>query len=124
MPTQGDVRRVALALPGTAEDPNHFRFFVRGKQIAWVYPERIDPRRARVPNPEVLVVWVGSELAKQALLSMDPRVFFTTPHYDGFPAVLVRLPAIDPELLARLLTDAWRLRAPKRTVAEWERGRA
>ena len=45
---------------------------------------------------------------------MDPAVFFTEPHYNGYPAILVRLPAIGTDLLAVLLTDAWRTRAPKR----------
>jgi hypothetical protein len=49
----------------------------------------------------------------QDLLALDPDVFFTEPHYDGYPAVLVRLPRIDPELLTVVLTDAWRSRAAK-----------
>lgn len=67
-----------------------------------------------MPNPEVLAVWVGSEDEKDALIDLDQDVFFTEPHYDGYPAILVRLPRIDLELLRKLLTDAWRLRAPKR----------
>ena len=47
-------------------------------------------------------------------------MFFTTPHYDGYPYVLVRLDAVDRNQLAELLEDAWRIRAPKRVVAEYE----
>jgi hypothetical protein len=117
---QADVRRICLALPEVIEDPNAFRFFVAGKQFAWVYPERVDPKRARVPNPDVLVVWVGTDLEKQSILAMDPRTFFTTSHYDGYPAVLVHLRKVRVGLLTRLLTDAWRYRAPKRLVKAWE----
>ena len=94
----------------------HFR--VAGKQIAWVYPERVDPKRARVANPEVLVVWTGDELEKEALLSVDPSKFFTTDHYHGYPAVLVGLPQLDVDELTSLLTDAWRKRPPKRLVRD------
>lgn len=52
------------------------------------------------------------------MLGMDSRVFFTEPHYDGYPAVLVRLAAIDADLLETLLNDAWRSRAPKRLVTK------
>ena len=117
MSTQDDVRDIALGLPATTEDPNFFRFFVEGKQFAWVYPERVNPKRPRVNNPEVLVVHTGTELEKEALLSLDSETFFTTPHYDGFAAVLVRLPLIDRDRLADLLEAAWRARAPKRLRA-------
>ena len=50
---------------------------------------------------------------KEALLRSDPDVFFTTPHYDGYAYVLVRLDRIGREQLAELVEDAWRLRAPK-----------
>ena len=119
MTTQADVRRIALTLPQVTEDPSSFRFLVAGKQIAWVYPERVDPKKPRVPNPEVLVVWVGNDLEKQALLAMDSRKFFTTAHYDGYPAVLVHLRKVGEGELTRLVTDAWRLRAPKRVVRAW-----
>lgn len=116
MATQDDVRRIALALPATTEDPNSFRFFVDGKQFAWAWNERLDPKRARVPNAEVVAVRVGNEFEKETLLEMDSAVFFTEPHYTGYPAVLVRLPAIGLDLLGVVLSDAWRLRAPKRLL--------
>ena len=118
MPTQDDVRRIALALPATTEDPAGFRFLVDGKAFVWSWQERIDPKRRRVPNPDVVAVRVGNEFEKESLIDMDPAVFFTEPHYDGYPAVLVRLPAIDPDLLQVVVSDAWRCRAPKRLLAD------
>ena len=116
MASPADVRRIVLSLPETTEDPDGGRFFVNGKQIAWPWLERIDPKRARVPNPEVIAVRVANESEKEILIDMDPEVFFTEPHYAGYPAILIRLRAIDPDLLRKVLTDAWRLRAPRRLV--------
>jgi hypothetical protein len=116
MASQADVRRIALSLPGTIEDGG-FRFAVAGKGFAWAWMQRVEPKRPRVPNPDVIAVRVANELEKQALLSLDTDIFFTEPHYDGYPAVLVRLPAIDLELLEQVLTDAWLCRAPKNVAA-------
>jgi hypothetical protein len=115
--TQDDVRRIALALPEATEDLGEFRFLVDGKAFVWLWRERIDPKRARVPNPDVLAVRIAHESEKETLIEMDPAVFFTEPHYDGYAAILVRLPAIDPDLLEVVLTDGWRSRAPKRLLA-------
>ena len=120
MADQADVRRLALALPQVVEDPDHFAFSVLGaakrKGIAWVWMERVDPKKARVPQPEVLAVRVSGEPEKQALLASDREVFFTEPHYNGFPAVLVRLGPVDVDQLAELLKDAWRCQAPRKLV--------
>lgn len=118
MATRADVRRIALSLPEATEDPDGGRFFVDGKQFAWPWLERIDPKRARVPNPDVIAVRVANEFEKETLIDMDPAVFFTEPHYDGYLAILVRLAAIDSDLLWIILTDGWRCRAPRRLVAE------
>ncbi len=118
MATQEDVRQIALALPSTTEDPGAFRFFVDGKAFVWSWLERLDPKRARVPNADVVAVRVGNEFEKETLIEMDPQVFFTERHYDGYPAILVRLPAIDLDLLQVVVTDAWRCRAPKRLLAD------
>ena len=117
MATQRDVRRIALSLPGTSEDPSEFRFLVEGKMFVWLWPERVVPKRARVPNPDVIVARVGDDIDKQVLLAMDGRVFFTEPHYDGYAAVLVRLPVIDVDLLTDVVTEAWRCRASRRLQA-------
>ncbi len=94
----------------------------RGKLrgFAWAWNERIEPKKPRVPNPEVLAMRVASVAEKEELLASDPEKFFTEPHYNGFPAVLVRLPAIDGGELAELITDAWRCQAP----APWPPGSA
>lgn len=86
--------------------------------FAWAWNERIEPKKPRVPNPEVLAVRVASLAEKEELLAADPEKFFTEPHYNGFPAVLVRLPAIDAGELAELITDAWRCQAPRALAAE------
>jgi hypothetical protein len=119
MATRGDVRRIVLSLP-EASEADGFSFAVGGKSFAWPWLERIHPKRARVPNPDVLAVRVANELEKQSLLGLDPDVFFTEPHYDGYPAVLVRLPAIDVSLLEEVLTDAWRTRAPRGLLEDFD----
>ena len=122
MATQEDVRLVALSLPETSESADHFGFGVRSKgkvrQFAWAWNERIELKKPRVPNPEVLAVRVASLAEKAELLAADPQKFFTEPHYNGFPAVLVRLPAIGGGELAELITDAWRCQAPRALAAE------
>ena len=62
----------------------------------------------------MLAVRIAHESEKETLIEMDPAVFFTEPHYDGYPAILVRLKVIAPDVLAVMLTDAWRIKAPKR----------
>lgn len=114
-----DVRRIALSLPGAAEDgTSGSSFLVDGKRFVWPWLERVAPKRARVPNREVIGVRVADESEKQGLLAFDPEIFFTEPHYDGYPAILVRLLAIDLDLLEKVLTDGWRCRAPRRLQAE------
>ena len=107
-----DVRRVALALPHTEEiDSDGFDFRVGGRGFVWSYPERL-PGRPRVIRTDVAVLYVGDEAEKQALLLGEPELFFTAPGYDGLPLVMLRLPAVDVDRLAELITDAWRMRAP------------
>jgi hypothetical protein len=69
---------------------------------------------------ETLVVRVVDLEDKEALLRSDPDVFFTTPHYDGYAYVLVRLARANPAVLAELIEDAWRLSAPKRLIAAYD----
>jgi hypothetical protein len=125
MANQSDVRKIALALPGTTEGTDRFAFSVenKGKQkgFVWVWLERKDPKKARTPCPTVLAVRVRDQAEKAALLAGDPEVFFTEPHYNGFPAVLVRLPKVPRALLRKLIVDAWRCQAPRKLVAEFER---
>jgi hypothetical protein len=117
MADQDDVRRIALSLPQTIEAEDRFAFSVlhNGKQkgILWVWHERVEPKKPRVPRPDVVAIRVANESEKETLLASDPDKFFTEPHYNGFPAVLVRLAAIERDELAELITDAWLCQAPR-----------
>jgi hypothetical protein len=120
MADQNDVRRIALSFPETSEDEGHFAFAVnnRGKRkgFAWVWLERVHPKKARVPNPSVLAIRVKDIQEKEMLLATEPEIFFTEPHYNGFPAVLVRLLAVDTDDLENLLLNAWSCQAPPELV--------
>jgi hypothetical protein len=121
MATQNDVRRIALSLPEVEEATDRFAFCVPNKGklkgFAWVWLERVEPRKARVPQPDVIAVRVATLGEKAALISTEPKKFFTEPHYNGFPAVLVRLNAVSVADLEVLITEAWRCQAPKALVA-------
>jgi hypothetical protein len=110
MISKAEVRRLALALPDVSEDEGHFGFSVpsglKRKGFAWAWRERIDPRKARVPNERVLAIRVANLDAKEILLMSDTDVFFTEPHYDGYSAVLVRLDVVTRAQLRGLLADA------------------
>jgi hypothetical protein len=113
-----DVRRLALALPHVEEiDSDGFDFRVGGKGFVWSYPER-RPGRPRVIRTDIAVLYVGDEAEKQALLLGEPELFFTTPGYDGWPLVMLRLEQVDAERLEELVTDAWRMRAPDTLAAD------
>ena len=116
MATRADVRRIALSMPGAEEGRDHFAFSVqnkgKSKGFAWVWMERIDPKKPRVANPGVLAVRVPNLGQKEMILAADRKKFFTEPHYDGFPAVLVRLDAATVADLKVLIADAWRCMAP------------
>src|SRR5690348_92802 len=116
MATQSDVRKIALALEGTIEREGRFAFAVlngaKYKGYAWVWLERVQPKKPRVPNPGVLAVRVADLDAKEILLMADSRKFFTEPHYDGYAAVLVRLAEIGRAELRELLHAAWLTQAP------------
>ncbi len=71
-------------------------------------------------KPEALVVWVESIEDKEALIASEPDKFFTSPHYDGYAIVLIRLDAVDEEEVAELITESWRLRAPTSLVKKWD----
>ncbi len=104
MATEADVRRIALSLPETTEQPWYGTpgFRVKGKGFL----------RIRSEAEGGLVVFVADLDEKEALLASDPKKFFTTPHYDGYPTVLVHLAAVGVRELRELITDAWLLKAP------------
>jgi hypothetical protein len=114
---------IALYLPKTEEAADRFAFSVlnkgKAKGFAWVWLERIHPKKARVPQPEVLAVRVANLDEKDLLLTVDDGRFFTEPHYNGYPAVLVRLAQVEPDELEALLTNAWRCMAPRDLVREF-----
>ena len=73
---------------------------------------------ARVIRTDIAVLFVGDEAEKQALLLGEPGIFFTTPGYDGWPLVMLRLAEVDVARLTELVTDAWRMRAPGTRASE------
>jgi len=122
--TWDDVRRLALSLPETEErlSHGHAQWRVRDKPFVWERPLRASDLRAlgdTAPQGPILGARVEHLIAKEALLADDPGVYFTTPHFDGYAAVLVRLDAISAEELEELVVEAWLCRAPKRLAAEY-----
>ena len=123
--TQAHVRRIALSLPEAVEAGDRFAFSVPSKGklkgFVWVWMERVVPKKPRVPNPGVIAVRVANLGQKDALLSAEPAKFFTEPHYNGFPAVLVRLNAVSVADLEVLIAEAWRCQAPAALVQRMTR---
>lgn len=105
----GDLKRIGKKLPEVEESTwfNTPSLKVRDKSFC------------RLRENGVLVVMVDQD-EKEVLLQAEPDVFFTTPHYDGYPAMLVRLSAIEPDELQEVLTESWRRKAPKRLLKEFD----
>ncbi|ALG11787.1 MmcQ/YjbR family DNA-binding protein [Kibdelosporangium phytohabitans] len=124
-----DVRRVAMALPAAAESvagDGTVRWQVKDKLFVWERPLRESDLAALgddAPDGPILGARVADVGVKEALIAEDPAVYFTTPHFDGYPAVLVRLPEIAVAELDELITEAWLTRAPKRMTEEYLAGR-
>jgi hypothetical protein len=110
--TEHDVRRIALSLPETVEKPWYGSPGFRVKDKGFL--------RIRSEAEGALVVFVADEGEKAALLASDPDKFFTTPHYDGYPTVLVHLEAVDVDELRELILDSWLAKAPTRVRAAHE----
>ena len=124
MATWEDVRRIALALPETRETISRdlARWEVKDKGFVWERPLRRSDHRAlgdAAPDGPILGARVEHLVAKDALLADDPEVFFTTPHFDGYPAVLVQLERISLADLEEVIVEAWLCRAPKRLVRSY-----
>jgi hypothetical protein len=114
-----DVQRIALALPDTSEVESRGlrQWRVKDKLFVWERPLRradLEALGDGAPDGPILGARVEHLVAKEAVLSDDPSVFFTTPHFDGYPAVLVRLDRIAAGELEEVITEAWLVRAPKR----------
>jgi hypothetical protein len=113
------VRRIALALPEAEERLSRERrqWRVNDKLFVWerpLRPKEIDALGKDAPSGPILGARVEHIVAKEALLADDSGVYFTTPHFDGYPAILVRLDRIATPDLKELITEAWLVRAPKR----------
>jgi hypothetical protein len=119
-----DVRRIALALPETSERLSRdlISWRVRDKGFVWERPLRradVQALDGNLPTGPILGARVEHLGAKQALLTDDSVVFFTTPHFDSYPAILVRLDRIAIDELEELIVEAWLARAPKRLAEEY-----
>jgi len=118
-----DVRRIALALPETSERESrgNAEWRVKDKLFVWERPLRRAELGAlgdQAPEGPILGAMVADIGDKEALLAEDPRVFFTTPHFNNYAAVLVRLDRIRPAQLKPVVVEAWLVRAPSRLANE------
>jgi hypothetical protein len=114
-----DVRRLALALPDTTERVSRelSQWRVKDKLFVWerpLRPKERDELGARAPEGPILGARVEHLVAKEALIAEDPDVYFTTSHFEGYPAILVRLDRIGPSELEEVVVEAWLARAPTR----------
>ena len=124
MASWDDVRRIALALPETSErvSRNLRQWQVKDKGFVWERPLRradLEALGDDAPGGPILGARVEHLVAKEALLADDPAVYFTTPHFDGYPAILVRLDRIGLEDLREVIVEAWLARAPKRLAKSY-----
>jgi hypothetical protein len=125
MATWDDVRRIANSLPEVTEEQSHGQpmWKVHKTGFVWERPLRrsdLDALGDAAPEGPILGARVAEEEMKGVLISSAPDVYFTTPHFDGYPAILVRLAAIGGAELEELIIEAWLCRAPKRLVRHWE----
>lgn len=119
-----DVRRIALALPQADERVSRElrQWRVKDKLFVWERPLRAKEALAlgnAAPAGPILGARVEHLGAKEALLADDPSVFFTTSHFDGYPAVLVLLDRISVADLREVVTEAWLARAPAKLAASF-----
>jgi hypothetical protein len=124
MASWDDVRRIALALPETSErtSRDNAQWRVKDKLFVWERPLRgsdLKALGASAPDGPILGARVEHELAKEALVADDPGVFFTTPHFDGYPAILVQLAKIGMDDLEEVIVEAWLCRAPKKLARDY-----
>ena len=124
MASWDDVERIALALPETTEEPawgnRHWK--VKGKGFVWERPLRKSDLKVLgddAPDGPILGARVEHLVAKEAVLQDPSGVFFTIPHFEGYPAVLVLLDEIDLDGLDEVIVEAWLCRAPKRLADEY-----
>lgn len=122
MATWRDVRRYALALPGASEEKTssgNAAWIVNKKFFTWERPLRhadVSALGKAAPSGPILGVRTHDLEMKEVLLRSNPRIYFTTPHFDGYPAVLIRLAKISTKELKDVIEEAWLARAGKRAV--------
>ena len=123
--TVADVHALAASMPGAHRaEGTTVVYQVRRKSFVFFRtprPDAVDPETGERYD-DVIVFWVGSDADKQALVSDQSTPFFTTPHFDGHPSVLLRgcrVGELDRDELAEIVYDAWLARAPKRLAREW-----
>ncbi|MGC5223515.1 MmcQ/YjbR family DNA-binding protein [Micromonospora sp. DT81.3] len=129
MATLEDVRAIAIALPGVEESVGTQnggpQWRVPSGVFVWERPLRrrdVDDLTAdgrSIPGGEIVAVRTDGLDVQRALAESFPDAFFVVPHFEGYPAVLVRLDAVEPEQLREVITDAWLLKAPKRVARQW-----
>ena len=127
MATMSDLDRIALALPQATKelsDDGRPSYLVHGKLFCCHRARRKDAVDAETGErlDDVLMFRVPDRDVKELLLADDRGVYFTTPHFDGYPAVLVRIPdlaRIEPDELSDLVAEAWLTRAQKRVAKAW-----
>jgi hypothetical protein len=122
--TWDDVQRLALSLPESSERVSREmrQWRVKDKLFVWERPLRQSDRRAlgdAAPDGPILGARVEHLVAKEALLADDTGVFFTTPHFDGYPAILLRLEPVTLDVLEEVVVEAWLARAPRRLAGAY-----
>ena len=127
MATWNDVASIVGELALTSE-PSPHDWRVGKKMLAWERPlrpadlEALTQIGVEPPEGDILAVRVSDEGVKFALIADEPGIYFTTPHFDGYPAVLVKLAEIEVPGLEELITEAWLTQAPKKLVEEFLTG--
>jgi hypothetical protein len=124
MASWDDVRSLAMALPQAEEVVSRelLQWRVAKRLFVWERPLRASDLEAlgeAAPDGPILGARVEDEVAKEALIADDPKVFFTTPHFDGYPAILIELEKISLPILEEVIVEAWFCRAPKRVAADY-----
>ena len=112
MVTESDVRRIALGLPETSERTYNRLPGFQVRQQLFIRIHELD---------DALLVSCASVEERNELLAAEPDKFFITPHYEDYPAVLVRLREVDRDELAELITESWRLNASMRLLVAFDK---
>jgi len=117
MATLEDVRQICSELPGAIESEGRFGFGVevkgKVKGFVWTWMERVDPKKPKIENREVLAILTPGLGAKDVLMASEPEKYVIDPHYNGFPAVLARIALFRVDELQDLLEEAWKCKTPK-----------